>query len=187
MGIVISLILVAFGAILTWAVNTEGGSVDPQVVGVILMIVGIVVFLISLVLWRTWWGAGFWAGPATTARPGRLVRRRVYRPAVRRTTYVEEEPPPPPGHRLPRRLEHEEGVHSGRQAAGQARGVPRHRHGRTGRADRAVEGRRGGRRQAELSRWKRARSRASTTSTRPTCSRSTAPSRRRARTTTTRS
>ena len=96
MGIVISLILIAFGAILTWAVNTDGGSVDPQVVGVILMIVGLVVFLISLVLWRTWWGAGFWRpwydDPAAPA-----VRRRVYRPARRRsTTYVEEEEPPPP-------------------------------------------------------------------------------------------
>ena len=41
MGVVISLILIAFGAILTWAVNADGGSVDPQVVGVILMIVGL--------------------------------------------------------------------------------------------------------------------------------------------------
>ena len=94
MGIIISLILVAFGAILTWAVQTEGGSVDPQVVGVILMVLGIVVFAISLVLWRTWWGAGFWAGPPAYDEPA--VRRRVYRPARRRTTYVEEEPPPPP-------------------------------------------------------------------------------------------
>ena len=97
MGIVISLVLIAFGAILTWAVNTNGGSVDPQVVGVILIVVGIIVFLISLVLWRTWWGAGFWgpgyAGPADEA----VVRRRVYRAAARRTTYVEEEPPPPAG------------------------------------------------------------------------------------------
>jgi hypothetical protein len=95
MGIVISLILIAFGAILTWAVNTDGGSVDPQVVGVILMIVGLVVFLISLVLWRTWWGAGFWGGLYEPGPPA--VRRRVYRPARRRsTTYVEEEEPPPP-------------------------------------------------------------------------------------------
>jgi hypothetical protein len=95
MGIIISLILVTFGAILTWAVQSEGGTVDPQVVGVILMVVGIVVFLISLVLWRTWWGSGFWAGPpAYDERPA--VRRRVYRPTRRRTTYVEEEPPPPP-------------------------------------------------------------------------------------------
>ena len=100
MGIVISLVLVAFGAILAFAVNSNGGSVDPQTVGVILIVIGIVVFVISLVLWRTWWGAGFWspayaADPA--APPGGVVRRRVYRPAVRRTTeYVEEEPPPPP-------------------------------------------------------------------------------------------
>ena len=94
MGIIISLILIAVGAILTWAVQTVGGTVDPQVVGVILMILGIVVFLISLVLWRTWWGAGFWAGPAYGEPPG--VRRRVYRPTRRSTTYVEEDPPPPP-------------------------------------------------------------------------------------------
>jgi hypothetical protein len=93
MGIIISLILVTFGAILTWAVNAEGRTVDPQVVGVILIVVGIVVFVISLVLWRTWWGAGFWSGPPYD-EPG--VRRHVYRPTRRRTTYVEEEPPPPP-------------------------------------------------------------------------------------------
>lgn len=94
MGIVISLILFTFGAILTWAVNSDGGTVDPQVVGVILMVVGLLVFLISLILWRTWWGAGFWM-PYDDRAAGGVVRRRVYRPARRRTTYVEEEPPPP--------------------------------------------------------------------------------------------
>ncbi len=97
MGIVISLILIAFGAILTWAVNSSGGSVDPQVVGVILMVIGIIVFLISLVLWRSWWGAGFWAGWYDEGAP--VARRRVYMPYARRrtTTYVEDEPPPPTG------------------------------------------------------------------------------------------
>ena len=96
MGIVISLVLIAFGAILTWAVESNGGSVDPQVVGVILMVVGLIVFGISLVLWNTWWGPGFWyggPGPHDEA----VVRRRVYRPTVRRTTYVEEDRPPPAG------------------------------------------------------------------------------------------
>src|SRR3954453_22911840 len=99
MGIVISLILIPFGAILTWGVNTNGGSVDPQVVGVILMVVGLVVFLISLVLWRTWWGAGFW-GEMYEERAGAPVPRwRVYMPYARRRTRtsVEDEPPPPPG------------------------------------------------------------------------------------------
>ena len=98
MGIVISLILIAFGAILTWAVNSTSSSIDVNVIGVILMVVGIVVFLISIVLWRTWWGAGFWEGWYGEGAGGPAVRRRVYWPAQRRrTTYVEEEPPPPPG------------------------------------------------------------------------------------------
>jgi hypothetical protein len=82
MGIVISLILVAFGAILTWAVESSGGSVDPQVVGVILMVIGVIVFMISLVLWRTWWGAGFWAGWYDEGPP--VARRRA--DTRRRTT-----------------------------------------------------------------------------------------------------
>jgi len=57
MGIILSLILIAVGAILTWGLNTSGGSVDVDVVGVVLMVVGFILFLISLVLWRTWWAA----------------------------------------------------------------------------------------------------------------------------------
>jgi hypothetical protein len=96
MGIVISLILIAFGAILTWAVNSTSSSIDVNVVGVVLMVVGLVVFLISIVLWRTWWGAGFWEGWYGEGAPA--LRRRVYRPTQRRTTtYVEDESPPPPG------------------------------------------------------------------------------------------
>jgi hypothetical protein len=97
MGIVVSLILIAFGAILTWAVHSNGGSVDPQAVGVILMVVGFVVFVISLVLWRTWWGVGFWGGWGGMYDDGAVVRRRAYRPYARRrrTTTVEDEGPPP--------------------------------------------------------------------------------------------
>jgi hypothetical protein len=39
MGIILSLILIAVGAILTWGVNTSGGSVNVDVVGVVLMVV----------------------------------------------------------------------------------------------------------------------------------------------------
>jgi len=49
------------------------------------------------VLWRTWWGPGFWAGFYDEGPP--VARRRVSMPYTRRrtTTYVEDEPPPPPG------------------------------------------------------------------------------------------
>jgi hypothetical protein len=100
-GVVISLILIAVGAILTWAVHSHSSGIDVNTVGVILMIVGFVLFLLSLLFWRTWWGAGFWGahpgGPG--AGPGYyddapVVRRRYY--PRRRTAYVEEEPPPGP-------------------------------------------------------------------------------------------
>ena len=42
MGIGVSLILVAAGAILTWAVSADVSGVDLTTVGVILMVVGIV-------------------------------------------------------------------------------------------------------------------------------------------------
>ena len=54
MGIGVSLILIAVGAILTWAVNTEVSGVDIQTVGVILMIVGLAGALLSLVFWSSW-------------------------------------------------------------------------------------------------------------------------------------
>jgi hypothetical protein len=72
MGFGVSLILVAAGAILTWAVTAEVSGVDVQVIGVILMIVGIVGFLLSLMFWSSW------GGPAGVSR--------------RRTTYVDDGP-----------------------------------------------------------------------------------------------
>jgi hypothetical protein len=69
-----------------------------HVVGVVLMVVGFVLVLISLMLWRTWWGAGFWGwgpGPGPYEQ-GAVVRRRRYWPTRRRTTYAEDEAPTGP-------------------------------------------------------------------------------------------
>lgn len=96
MGIILSLVLIGVGAILTWGVNSSGGSVDVDVVGVVLMVVGFVIFLISLLLWRSWWGAGFWGWGPAPHEEGAVVRRRAYRPTRRRTTYVEDDVPPGP-------------------------------------------------------------------------------------------
>jgi hypothetical protein len=73
MGVGVSLILIAAGAILTWAVNYTVSGVDINTVGVILLIVGVIGLLLSLVFWSSWGGFG---GPAR-----------------RRTTYVEDAPP----------------------------------------------------------------------------------------------
>jgi hypothetical protein len=58
MGISVSLILVAVGAILTWAVSAEVSGVDITTIGVILMVVGLVGLLLSLVFWGSWGGFG---------------------------------------------------------------------------------------------------------------------------------
>ena len=58
MGLSLSLIFVAVGAILTWAVTADVSGVDIQTVGVILMVVGIVGALLSLVFWSSWGGFG---------------------------------------------------------------------------------------------------------------------------------
>jgi hypothetical protein len=58
MGIGVSLILVAVGAVLTWAVTAEVSGVDLNTVGVILMVVGIAGALISLAFWSRWGGFG---------------------------------------------------------------------------------------------------------------------------------
>jgi hypothetical protein len=58
MGIGVSLILIAVGAILTWAVSADVSGVDLNTVGVILMVVGAAGGLISLVFWSSWGGFG---------------------------------------------------------------------------------------------------------------------------------
>jgi hypothetical protein len=77
MGIGVSLILIAVGAILTWAVNASVNGLDINTIGVILMIVGAIGLILSLMFWSTWGGVGG---------------------TRRRTTYVEDGPPAGPGY-----------------------------------------------------------------------------------------
>ena len=58
MGIGVSLILIAVGAILVWAVEAEVSGVDLTAVGWILLIVGAVGALLSLIFWSSWGGYG---------------------------------------------------------------------------------------------------------------------------------
>ena len=58
MGIGASLILIALGAILAFAVNAEVSGMDVQTIGWILLVVGIVGALLSMLFWSSWGGWG---------------------------------------------------------------------------------------------------------------------------------
>ena len=58
MGIGVSIILIAVGAILTWAVNASVSGLELQTIGVILMVVGALGLLVSLIFWSSWGGFG---------------------------------------------------------------------------------------------------------------------------------
>jgi len=94
MGISVSLLLIAVGAILTWGVTAEAEGLDVNAIGVILMIVGILGLVLSLIFWSSWGG---FRRRATYVEGG-PVRRTAAPP--RRETVIEEEevapgPPPP--------------------------------------------------------------------------------------------
>jgi len=58
MGIGVSLILIAVGAILAFAVNAEVSGLEVQTIGWILLVVGIIGALLSLIFWSSWGGWG---------------------------------------------------------------------------------------------------------------------------------
>jgi uncharacterized protein DUF6458 len=58
MGISLSILLIAVGAILAWAVNAEVAGIDIQVAGVILVVVGVIGLIASLIFWSSWGGFG---------------------------------------------------------------------------------------------------------------------------------
>ena len=58
MGIGVSLILIAVGAILIWAVNAEVSGLELTTIGWILFIIGIAGALISMIFWSSWGGFG---------------------------------------------------------------------------------------------------------------------------------
>ena len=58
MGIGVSLILIAVGAILIWAVNADVSGIELTTIGWILLIIGIAGVLISLIFWSSWGGVG---------------------------------------------------------------------------------------------------------------------------------
>jgi hypothetical protein len=58
MGISVSILLIAAGAILKWAVTASTSGINLQTVGMILFIVGIVGLVASMMFWSSWGGFG---------------------------------------------------------------------------------------------------------------------------------
>ena len=97
MGIAVSILLIAVGAVLTWGVTAEAEGLDVNNIGVILIIVGILGLVISMIFWSSWGGI---RRRTTYVEGGPVAPAAAPR---RQTTVVEEDEvaPGPPGPPLP--------------------------------------------------------------------------------------
>ena len=59
MGLGVSLILIAVGAIMAWAVHVTTTGFNVNTIGYILLVVGIIGALLSMVFWSSWAGPGY--------------------------------------------------------------------------------------------------------------------------------
>ena len=66
MGIGVSIILIAVGAVLAWAVHVSTNGFNLHTIGYILLVVGAIGILLSLIFWSSWGGVG---GPARRRGP----------------------------------------------------------------------------------------------------------------------
>jgi hypothetical protein len=61
MGLGVSILLIAAGAILAFAVNATVTGIEITTIGWILLVVGIVGAVLSMIFWSTWAGPGYWS------------------------------------------------------------------------------------------------------------------------------
>lgn len=80
MGLGVGILLVAVGAILSFAVNvdTSGAGVNLHTIGLILLAVGVVGSLVSMMFWSSW--GGFGGRNRTTVAPGGTTTTTVDQP-----------------------------------------------------------------------------------------------------------
>ena len=72
MGIAVSLLLIAGGAILVWGVDKAVAGLNLDAIGVILIVIGIIGLVLSMIFWSSWGG---WNRRARDVRRGRAARR----------------------------------------------------------------------------------------------------------------
>ena len=58
MGISVSMLLIAVGAIMRFAVTVEGDGFNVGTAGMVLMVVGIIGAVLSIAFWASWGGFG---------------------------------------------------------------------------------------------------------------------------------
>ena len=58
MGTAVSLLMIAAGAIMAWAVNVTASGFSVHTVGIILMVVGAIGLVLSVIFWSSWGGFG---------------------------------------------------------------------------------------------------------------------------------
>jgi hypothetical protein len=58
MGTAVSLLMIAAGAIMTWAVTATVAGLNIHTVGIILMVVGAAGLVLSVIFWSSWGGFG---------------------------------------------------------------------------------------------------------------------------------
>jgi hypothetical protein len=72
MGIGVSLLLIAVGAVLAFAVHVIGHGFNIHTIGIILLVVGAIGALMSMIFWSSWGGFG---SRDTTVVRDRIVER----------------------------------------------------------------------------------------------------------------
>ena len=77
MGIGASLVLIAVGAVLAWAVNASTSGFDVNTVGYILLVVGIIGLVLSMIFRSTWGGPGYFTRERAGGRRRTVVEEDV--------------------------------------------------------------------------------------------------------------
>ncbi len=73
MGLGVSFLLIAAGAILAWAVHVSTTGFNLHTVGYILLVVGIVGAGCSMIFWSSWAGPGYFSRRRTYVDEGPAV------------------------------------------------------------------------------------------------------------------
>jgi hypothetical protein len=75
MGIGASLVLIAVGAVLAFAVSVTGHGFNIHTIGIILLVVGAIGALISMFFWSSWGGFGGRSRRGTSRRETTIIER----------------------------------------------------------------------------------------------------------------